>query len=177
LDRDASFRAFVDAHQRSMMRLAYLLTGEVHLAEDLWQSVLVRMIGRWPKLRDVDHLDAYARRIMVNQYTSWRRRRGSGEVPSAEPPHPAHSPEDSAVLRIVLHQALMRLTPKQRAVLVLRFYEDRTERDVAGLLGCSVGTVKSQTHHALARLRALAPELAPYLPTPDDQEHREEVRR
>jgi DNA-directed RNA polymerase specialized sigma24 family protein len=153
LDRDAGFLAFVDAHQRPLMRLAYLLTGEVHLAEDLLQSVLVRMIGRW--------------------YISWRRRRDSDEVPSAEPPDRAYSAEDSAVLRIVLRQALMRLTPKQRAVLVLRFYEDLPERDVADLLGCSVGTVKSQAHHALARLRALAPELAPRLPVLD----REGARR
>ncbi|QFY12747.1 SigE family RNA polymerase sigma factor [Nonomuraea phyllanthi] len=177
MDRDASFRAFVDAHQRPLMRLAYLLTGDVHLAEDLLQSVLVRMIGRWPKLRHIDNLDAYARRTMVNQHISWRRRRGSGEVPSAEPPDRGHSPEDSAVLRIVLRQALMLLTPKQRAVLVLRFYEDRTERDVADLLGCSVGTVKSQTHHALARLRALAPELAPKLPVLDDPVRSEGARR
>ncbi|MGI5271092.1 SigE family RNA polymerase sigma factor [Nonomuraea sp. CA-218870] len=177
MDRDAGFRAFVDAHQRPLMRLAYLLTGEVHLAEDLWQSVLVRMIGRWPKLRHIDNLDAYARRTMVNQYISWRRRRGSGEVPSAEPPERAYSSEDSAVLRIVLRQALMRLTPKQRAVLVLRFYEDRTERDVADLLGCSVGTVKSQAHHALARLRALAPDLAPGLPVLDDPDRSEGARR
>ncbi|WP_433517618.1 SigE family RNA polymerase sigma factor [Nonomuraea sp. CA-143628] len=175
MDRDASFQAFVAAHQRPLMRLAYLLTGEVHLAEDLVQSVLVRMIGRWAKLGHIDNLDAYARKTMVNQYISWRRRRGSDEVPSAEPPDRAYSPEDSAVLRIVLRQALMRLTPKQRAVLVLRFYEDRTERDVADLLGCSVGTVKSQAHHALARLRALAPELAPRLPVLDD--HSAEARR
>lgn len=178
MDRDAGFRAFVDAHQRPLLRLAYLLTGEAHLAEDLLQSVLVRMIGRWPKLRRVDNLDAYARKTMLNQYISWRRRRSSGEVPSADPPDRAYTPEDSTVLRIVLRQALMRLTPKQRAVLVLRFYEDRSERDVADLLGCSVGTVKSQAHHALARLRALAPELAPRLPVlDDDPAHSEGARR
>jgi RNA polymerase sigma-70 factor (sigma-E family) len=175
LDRDAGFRAFADAHQHRLMRLAYLLTGDIHLAEDLLQSVLVRMFGKWPKLRHVDRPEAYARRTMVNQYISWRRRRVAGEVSIAEPPERAHSPEDSTVLRIVLHQALMRLTPKQRAVLVLRFYEDRTERNVADLLGCSVGTVKSQTHHALARLRALAPELAPKLPALD--EHIKEAHR
>lgn len=178
MDRDAGFRAFVDAHQRPLLRLAYLLTGEAHLAEDLLQSVLVRMIGRWPKLRRVDNLDAYARKTMLNQYISWRRRRSSGEVPSAHPPDRAYTPEDSTVLRIVLRQALMRLTPRQRAVLVLRFYEDRSERDVADLLGCSVGTVKSQAHHALARLRALAPELAPRLPVlDDDPAHSEGARR
>ena len=177
MDRDVSFQAFVVAHQRPLMRLAYLLTDEVHLAEDLLQSVLVRMIGRWSKLRRIDHLDAYARKVMVNQYISWRRRRDSDEVPSAEPPDHAYSPEDSAILRIVLRQALMRLTPKQRAVLVLRFYEDRTERDIADLLGCSVGTVKSQAHHALARLRALAPELASKLPVLDDPARSEKARR
>lgn len=175
MDRNAGFRAFVDAHQRSLLRLAYLLTGEEHLAEDLVQSVLVRMIARWPKLRHIDKLDLYARRAMVNQYISWRRRRASGEVSSAEPPERAHWPEDAAVLRITLRQALMRLTPKQRAVLVLRFFEDRTERDVADLMECSVGTVKSQTHHALARLRALAPELAPNLPVMDPADRKSVV--
>uniref|UniRef100_UPI003F497A3F SigE family RNA polymerase sigma factor n=1 Tax=Nonomuraea bangladeshensis TaxID=404385 RepID=UPI003F497A3F len=177
MDHDAGFLAFVEAHQRPLLRLAYLLTGDVHLAEDLLQSVLVRMIGRWSKLRHIDRLDAYARRVMVNQYTSWRRRRASGEVPDAVTSERAYSPEDSAVLRIVLHQALRRLTPKQRAVIVLRFYEDRTEREVADLLGCSLGTVKSQTHHALARLRALAPELAPRLPVLDQPARSEEARR
>ncbi|MEO3798113.1 SigE family RNA polymerase sigma factor [Nonomuraea sp. B10E15] len=176
MDRNASFQAFADAHQHRLMRLAYLLTGDAHLAEDLLQSVLVRMYGRWPRLRHVDRPEAYARRTMVNQHISWRRRRATGEVSIANPPERAHDPEDSTVLRVVLRQALMRLTPKQRVVLVLRFYEDRTERDVAGLLGCSVGTVKSQTHHALARLRALAPELAPQLPTLDEA-HIKEVRR
>ncbi|MEO3867479.1 SigE family RNA polymerase sigma factor [Nonomuraea sp. B12E4] len=177
MERNAGFQAFADEHQHRLLRLAYLLTGDVHLAEDLVQSVLVRMFGRWPKLRDVDWPEAYARRAMVNQYTSWRRRRASSEVPSASTPERAFSPEDSTVLRVVLHQALMRLTPKQRAVLVLRYYEDRTERDVADLLGCSVGTVKSQTHHALARLRALAPELAPRLPALDTPSEIEEARR
>ncbi|MCK2220936.1 SigE family RNA polymerase sigma factor [Actinomadura sp. ATCC 31491] len=177
MDRDASFRAFADTHQRALLRLAYLLTGDVHLAEDLLQSVLVRMLGRWPRLRGMDRPEAYARRTMVNQYISWRRRRAAGELPSGDLPDRPHSPEDSTVLRIVLRQALMRLTPKQRTVLVLRYYEDRTERDVADLMGCSVGTVKSQTHHALARLRALAPELAPRLATLESPDRTEEARR
>jgi RNA polymerase sigma-70 factor (sigma-E family) len=175
LDRNASFQAFADAHQHRLLRLAYLLTGEVHLAEDLLQSVLVRMYGRWPKLRHIDRPEAYARRTMVNQFISWRRRRVAGEVSIADPPERAYSSEDATVLRVVLHQALMQLTPKQRAVLVLRFFEDRTERDVADLLSCSVGTVKSQTHHALARLRVLAPELAPKLRGLDDPAHIKEA--
>ncbi|MGW0803368.1 SigE family RNA polymerase sigma factor [Nonomuraea sp. NPDC002799] len=177
MERNAGFRAFVDAHQRPLLRLAYLLTGEVHLAEDLLQSVLVRMVGRWGRLRHIDNLEAYARKALVNQYISWRRRRGSDELPSADLPERAHWPEDATVLRIVLHQALMRLTRKQRTVLVLRFYEDRTERDVADLLGCSIGTVKSQAHHALARLRTLAPELAPRLAALDDPARSKEARR
>ncbi|MEW9547341.1 SigE family RNA polymerase sigma factor [Nonomuraea sp. NPDC050783] len=177
MERNAGFRAFADEHQRPLLRLAYLLTGDVHLAEDLLQSVLVRMLGRWPKVRRMDRPEAYARRTMVNQYLSWRRRRGAREMPSEDLPERSHAPEDSTVLRLVLHQALSRLTPKQRAVLILRFYEDRAERDVAELLGCSIGTVKSQTHHALARLRVLAPELAPRLPAPEGPARTEEARR
>ncbi|MFC6080102.1 SigE family RNA polymerase sigma factor [Sphaerisporangium aureirubrum] len=174
MDRHDAFREFVDAHQRSLMRTAYLLTGDAHLAEDLLQSVLLKVLGRWQRL---DSPEAYVRRALVNQHISWRRRRGAGEVPSAEPPDRAYSSEESAVDRIVLRQALMRLTPKQRAVIVLRYFEDRTERETAEMLGCALGTVKSQVHYALGRLRALAPELAPRFAELEDQAETQEAHR
>ncbi|GAA4219397.1 SigE family RNA polymerase sigma factor [Streptosporangium album] len=161
MDRNDSFREFVAAHQQSLMRTAYLLTGDAHLAEDLLQSVLLKLLGRWPKLSHIDSPEAYARKALLNQHISWRRRRASTELPSSAPPELSYSSENSTVVRLAVRQALMRLSPRQRAVIVLRFYEDRTERETAELLNCSIGTVKSHAHHALARLRDLAPDLAP----------------
>ncbi|GAA0941255.1 SigE family RNA polymerase sigma factor [Nonomuraea longicatena] len=158
MDRNDSFREFMAAHQQSLTRTAYLLTGDRHLAEDLLQSVLVKVLGRWP----VTNPPAYARKALVNQYISWRRRRVStAELPSAEPPERSYSSEEPTIVRIAVQRALSRLPPKQRAVIVLRYYEDLTEQETAKVLNCSVGTVKSTAHHALARLRALAPDLAP----------------
>ncbi|MCC5576138.1 SigE family RNA polymerase sigma factor [Microtetraspora sp. AC03309] len=162
MDHNDSFREFMAAHQRSLMRTAYLLTGDAHLAEDLLQSVLIKVLGRWPKLANVASPQAYARKALVNQYISWRRRLvRTAELPSAEPPERSHSSEESTIVRLAMRQALAQLPPRQRAVIVLRYYEDLTEHETAKLLNCSIGTVKSQAHHALARLRALAPELAP----------------
>ncbi|MEU6407669.1 SigE family RNA polymerase sigma factor [Microbispora sp. NPDC046933] len=161
MDRNDSFREFVTAHQQSLMRTAYLLTGDAHLAEDLLQSVLLKVLGRWRRLSRIDNPEAYARKALLNQHISWRRRRAGAELPSTSPPERSYSSENTTVVRLVMRQALMRLPPRQRAVIVLRYYEDRTERETAELLGCSIGTVKSQAHHALARLRDLAPELAP----------------
>lgn len=169
MDRYDGFHEFVHARQQSLVRTAYLLTGDAHLAEDLLQSVLVKVAGHWPKLLRHGNPEAYTRKALVNQYISWRRRTRK-ELPSADPPEHGHSHDDSTLDRIVLRQALTRLTPKQRAVIVLRFYEDRTERETAELLGCSLGTVKSQTHHALGRLRMLAPELAHLFTEIDIQE-------
>ncbi|MFF5210390.1 SigE family RNA polymerase sigma factor [Streptosporangium sp. NPDC000396] len=169
MDRYDGFREFVHARQQSLVRTAYLLTGDAHLAEDLLQSVLVKVAGHWPKLLKQGNPEAYTRKALINQYISWRRRIRK-EFPSADPPEHGHSHDDSTVNRIVLCQALARLTPKQRAVIVLRFYEDRSERETADLLGCSLGTVKSQTHHALGRLRVLAPELAHLLDEVKPQE-------
>ncbi|WP_449062842.1 SigE family RNA polymerase sigma factor [Planomonospora algeriensis] len=166
------FREFVLARQQALMRTAYLLTGDAHLAEDLLQSVLIKVAGRWPKLSRDGSPEAYTRKALVNQYISWWRR-PRPESPSADPPEHGVSHEDASLDRIVLRQALARLTPKQRAVIVLRFWMDLTEVQTAETLGCSVGTVKSQAHHALARLRALAPELAHLL---SDSEIREAVR-
>ncbi|MER5419758.1 SigE family RNA polymerase sigma factor [Streptosporangium roseum] len=169
MDRYDGFREFVHARQQSLMRTAYLLTGDTHLAEDLLQSVLTKVAGHWPKLLRQGSPEAYTRRALINQHISWRRRTRR-ELPSAHPPERGHSHDDSTVDRIVLRQALMRLTPRQRAVIVLRFYEDRSERETAELLNCSLGTVKSQTHHALGRLRVLAPELAHLLVDAETQE-------
>ncbi|GAA0408332.1 RNA polymerase sigma24 factor [Acrocarpospora corrugata] len=178
MNRNDSFREFVDKHQQSLMRTAYLLTGDAHLAEDLLQSVLARLVGRWPKVVRLDHPEAYARKALLNQHISWRRRLRTGELPSADPPQDGtYWVEDRTVARIVVRQALMRLAPRQRAVIVLRFYEDRTERETADLLGCSLGTVKSQTHDALARLRELAPELAPKFAELESRTEIEEARR
>lgn len=150
---DEDFREFVGRHQRAWIRTAYLLTGDAHLAEDLLQSVLIKVLGKWNGVARLDHPDAYVRKALVNQSISWRRRRSGGEIPSADPPDRSYSTEDSSVTRLMVRRALMRLTPRQRAVIVLRYYEDRTERETAEILGCSVGTVKSQSHHALAVLR------------------------
>ncbi|MFI6299366.1 SigE family RNA polymerase sigma factor [Nonomuraea sp. NPDC050790] len=158
MDPNDSFREFMAVHQQSLMRTAYLLTGDPHLAEDLLQSVLLKMLGRWPKLTSPS---AYARKAMVNQYISWRRRLARvTELPSAVPPDRSYSAEDSTIVRLVMLRALAQLPPRQRAVIVLRYYEDLTEHETAKLLNCSLGTVKSQAHHALARLRTLAPKFA-----------------
>ncbi|WP_062436916.1 SigE family RNA polymerase sigma factor [Herbidospora daliensis] len=146
---DEGFREFVGQHQRAWIRTAYLLTGDAHLAEDLLQSVLIKVLGKWSGL---DQPDAYVRKALVNQYISWRRR-PRREIPRAEPPDRSYTSEDTALTRLMVQRALMRLSPRQRAVIVLRYYEDRTERETAEILGCSLGTVKSQAHHALARLR------------------------
>ncbi|WP_030916497.1 SigE family RNA polymerase sigma factor [Streptosporangium amethystogenes] len=152
------FREFVLARQQALMRTAYLLTGDTHLAEDLLQSVLIKVAGHWPKFSKGGNPEAYTRKALVNQYISWWRRPRL-ESPSADPPERGVSYDEAALDRIVLRQALARLTPKQRAVIVLRFWEDLTEPQTAEVLGCSVGTVKSQAYHALTRLRTLAPEL------------------
>ncbi|MEQ4723863.1 SigE family RNA polymerase sigma factor [Nonomuraea sp. B19D2] len=158
MDRHDGFREFVLARQQALMRTAYLLAGDAHLAEDLLQSVLTKVVGHWSKLSRDGNPEAYTRKALVNQYISWRRR-PSPEWPSADPPEYGASHDEATLDRIVLRQALAKLTRKQRAVIVLRFWEDLTEAQTADALGCSIGNVKSQTHHALARLRELAPEL------------------
>jgi RNA polymerase sigma-70 factor (sigma-E family) len=139
------------------MRIAYLVTGNAHDAEDLVQSALEKAALRWQHLDDPE---AYLRRVIYTTSVSrWRRLRARPPetLTDTMPERVTHTDHDT---RLVLASAIRRLTPKQRAVLVLRFYEDRTEVESAILLGVSVGTVKSQTRHALRRLRELAPELA-----------------
>ena len=163
------FDEFVVARRAPLSRTAYLLTGDHHLAQDLLQVAMFRVAERWRQLRDGTP-EAYARRIMVNEITSWRRRRRYHERPVDSVDDNAGSGDlsSSVVRKVVLGRALAQLAPRQRAVLVLRFYEDLTEAAAADVLGCSVGTVKSQTHQALARLRRVAPELADLMREPNE---------
>ncbi|MFG1815856.1 SigE family RNA polymerase sigma factor [Kribbella sp. NPDC049174] len=145
-----SFDAFVRARSRALVRTAYLLTRDHALAEDLVQTALAKAWFAWTRIEGGDP-EPYVRRIMVNTYASWWRRRWNGEVPSDELPETA-APTTSEE-RTDFWQALGRLPRRQRAVIVLRYYEDLTEAETARLLGCSVGTVKSQTNKAFAKLR------------------------
>lgn len=159
-DAQQSFEEFVRARTGALARVAYLLTGDHHLAEDLVQQALLRVAGRWPALVARGDPDAYVRRVMYHQHVSWWRRR---EPPASrhEVPHQATpDPGDAVVAAVAVRQALVRLGPRQRAVLILRYFEDLTETRTAEILGISVGTVKSHARDGLARLRELAPELS-----------------
>jgi RNA polymerase sigma-70 factor (sigma-E family) len=149
------FAQFVEARQRALQRTAWLLTGDWALAEDLVQTALVRSWPRWERIRRRDDPEIYVRRAMVNSWASWRRRRWWGEQPSGDLPD-GQSVEDVATevaVRITVQGALRSLTARQRAVLVLRIFDDLSEAQVAQVLDCAVGTVKSTLAHAVATLR------------------------
>jgi RNA polymerase sigma-70 factor (sigma-E family) len=145
-----SFDAFVLARSRKLVRTAYLLTQDHALAEDLVQTALAKAWFAWSRIEGGDP-EPYVRKIIVNTYASWWRRRWNGEQPSAELPETAAPLE--AEERTDVWQALQRLPRRQRAVVVLRYYEDLTEAETARILGCTTGTVKSQTSKAFAKLR------------------------
>jgi RNA polymerase sigma-70 factor (sigma-E family) len=156
------FSMFVRTRTPALLRSAYLLTGDQHLAEDLVQTALAHTHRSWHRLRDKGNVEAYTRKVMYHhQISIWRRRRVA-ESFTGELPARAGGDDHAAnvALRLSLRVALLKLSPRQRAVLVLRFFEDRSEAETAELLGVSIGTVKSQTSKALVRMRALAPELA-----------------
>lgn len=161
MDRYEGLREFFSARQAALSRTAFLLTGSAQAAEELLQEALVKTVARWRRVRE-GNPEAYIRQVMLNEVRSrWRRRRRGVEHPTAELADVpgARDLESDVADREVLAVALRTLAPRQRAVLYLRFYEDLPEAEVARLLGCSVGTVKSQTHDGLARLRAFVPEL------------------
>jgi RNA polymerase sigma-70 factor (sigma-E family) len=161
VDRFEDFDAFVVARGPALLRTAYLLTGDRHLAEDLLQAALTKSFRHWTRIVSGSP-EAYVRQVMARENVSWWRRRKLTELVMPDVPERA-APGDAREQRLVLDQALRRLTAKQRAVLVLRFYDDLSELQTSRVLGCSVGTVKSQTHRALGRLRVVAPELADLL--------------
>ncbi len=152
---DEQFRAFVTGRSQALLSTAYLLTRDWALAEDLLQSALVRSWLSWRRI--AGHPEQYVRRVMVNEYVSWWRRKWRQEIPTEVLPEPPGAGPDegaAADTRLTTWRLLGTLPRRQRAVIVLRYYEDLSEREIADVLGCSTGTVKSQAAKALARLRA-----------------------
>ncbi len=148
---NVEFDEFVVARSPALLRTAYLLTRDVQLAEDLLQTALTKAWFAWKRI-DGDP-EPYVRRILVNSSVSWWRTRSTHETPTGFVPEPALGAEPSVEVHDLM-LALGRLPRRQRAVVVLRYVEDRTEPETAALMGCSVGTVKSQCSKALAKLRA-----------------------
>ncbi len=159
---EAGFTAFVAARGAALLRLGWLMTTDANAAEDLVQEALARVVPRWDRI-EPGARESYVRMAMRSIWIDgWRRRNGRTVDVVAHVPDAAEDDHGlaRAPSRLALGEALARLTPRQRAVLVLRFYEDLTEVQTAALMGCTTSTVKSQTRHALQRLRVLAPDLA-----------------
>jgi RNA polymerase sigma-70 factor (sigma-E family) len=145
-----TFEEFVAARSSALLRTAYLLTRDHTLAEDLLQTALTKAFLAWGRVEG--NPEPYVRRILVNTYASWWRRKWNGEHPTEDLPDSGHH-DDRVGESGDLWDALGRLPRRMRAVVVLRYFEDLTEAETAQLLGVSVGTVKSQTSKALAKLR------------------------
>jgi RNA polymerase sigma-70 factor (sigma-E family) len=153
------FAEFVAGRSAELLRLAYVLTADQHAAEDLLQSALTKAAARWGRIRSTP--EGYVRQIMYREQVSWWRRRARRPVtvPVPVPDRPAQDPMVMVEARLALREALLALPPGKRAMLVLRYLEDLSETQVADILGCSVGTVRSQTHKAIAQLRLVLPSL------------------
>jgi RNA polymerase sigma-70 factor (sigma-E family) len=151
---DPGFRDYVTARRRSLLRTAYLLTGNAADAEDLVQSALAKTYLAWDRIEDRNALDGYVRRAMVNTHISWWRRRRLEEYPTDEiPDRPVADDSGASDLADTLRRAVDRLPQRMRAAVVLRYFEDMTEAEVADVLGVSLGTVKSTVSRAVAKLR------------------------
>jgi RNA polymerase sigma-70 factor (sigma-E family) len=147
-----SFEEFVVARSRQLQRTAYLLTRDHHLAQDLVQTTYAKVWPAWTRISDDP--EPYIRRVMLNTYTSWWRRKWRGETPTGELPDDGRSGGQGQIEdRAGLMAALGRLPTRQRAVVVLRYFEDLSETETARVLNCSPGNVKSQASRALAKLR------------------------
>jgi RNA polymerase sigma-70 factor (sigma-E family) len=154
IDDDAAFRDYVEARGSVLLRMALMLTGNRPDAEDLMQAALAKTYLAWGKINDRAALDSYVRRAMVNTHISWWRRRKLEEFPTDELPDQAvadHSRESD--LAEMVRRALDRLPQRMRAAVMLRYFEDMTEPEIAAVLGISLGTVKSTVSRAVARLR------------------------
>jgi RNA polymerase sigma-70 factor (sigma-E family) len=148
-----AFRAYVVGRSPALLRTAYLLTGNRADAEDLLQTALAKTYLAWDRIREREALDGYVRRVMVNTQTSFWRRRRPESLYDEVPESPGRDSTADSDLHQALWQALAGLPARQRAIVVLRYYEDLTEAETASALGVSVGTVKSTTSRALSKLR------------------------
>ena len=156
---EAEFTAFVAGRGQALLRVAQALTGDRRAAEDLVQGALAKAYARWPRVHG--EAEAYVRKILYNDRISgWRRAGRRPEVIMAEVPEQARSGahDQDVADRLAVRQALLSLPPRQRAVLVLRYLEDRSVEETAEALGCRPGTVASQTSRALLKLRELVGE-------------------
>lgn len=156
----AEFEDYVAMRWSACFRTAYLMTGDRGMAEDLVQTALSRCFVAWPKLRAREAADAYVRKAMLNTFLSWRRRKSWGQELATDVLPEAAGVDSSARIdeQHLLRDALAQLPPRQRAVVVMRFYDDLGVNEVAAAMGCSVGTVKSQTSDGLRKLRTLLDE-------------------
>jgi RNA polymerase sigma-70 factor (sigma-E family) len=153
-DTERDFVEYVEARQQALVRFAYLLTSNHHTAEDLVQTALAKTYLAWGRMRDRGAIDSFVRRVIVNENASmwrraWKRREHATET---LPDHGTSDPDVES--REAMWQVVQMLPPRQRAAVVLRYYEDMSEADTAAILGCSVGNVKSQTSRGLAAMRA-----------------------
>ncbi|WP_329091770.1 MULTISPECIES: SigE family RNA polymerase sigma factor [unclassified Streptosporangium] len=157
-NQQREFAEFVVSRSDSLIRLAYVLTNDQHAAEDLLQTALMKTTGHWRRIRG--NPEAYVRRVMYHEQVGrWRSPRWGRERVVRTPPDQAVGDRVGEIEnRLTLQQALRALPVRKRAVLVLRYYEDLSESEVAKIMGCSVGTVRSQTHQAIVRLRELVGE-------------------
>jgi RNA polymerase sigma-70 factor (sigma-E family) len=150
-----AFAEFAHARSAALHRAAYLMVGDAQLAQDLVQEALTKTYVAWPRLRDTGKAEAYTRKAITTTAISWFRRKGwDNERPAERLPEGATAGHDDRVVdHATVWEALQQLPPRQRAALVLRYYEDQTEAQTAEAMGCAVGTVKSQVSAALATLR------------------------
>lgn len=169
VDAEESFREYVRARLDRLSKVAYLLTGDRHLAEDLVQVTLVKVAQRWERITAGGDPDPYVRRVLYTSHVAWWRRDRLRAISVAQvPDRPGRDVIADVSTAVAVRRALALVTPRQRAVLVLRYFEDLTETQTAAVLGCSVGTVKSHAHHGLARLREAAAGLADVMTGADD---------
>lgn len=160
VDAVTSFEEFVAARGAALWRTAWLLTGDRHRAEDLVQTALGKTWPHWDRISRDGSFEAYVRRTLFTTYVAWYRRRWNAEVPTERLPEQSGADNaEAAAYRRDIAAALAQLLLGQRAVVVLRYFDDLTEAQTADVLDCSVGTVKSQTSRALASLRS-SPALA-----------------
>ena len=151
---EAAFRDFVTARSAALLRTAYLLTGDVGMAEDAVQAVFGRVYLTWPRIQHREAAESYCRRALVREVSSWRRRRRVTHVLTDQVPETASTTDaDSTERDDRLKTALLALPARQRTVVALRYYADLAETDVADLLGITTGSVKQHAHRALAALR------------------------